>query len=293
MRPIIDLPLHGDPSARLLPWIVGVVLYATLLSAGLCASFFYFLRAATPSQNMPHATLAASLDPAEKARVLEQLKEKLPQLVPLKRMGVVPGEEVEQSIQSLFSDSPPSLRPLLASAVLVDVWVTDPDTLSLEALQDKLRQEAPQFMVVGPRPDTLVPVFFGPWVPWVALGLCVLSLCACLGVVAFAVRTAVCIHWPILEILDLMGASSAYIARQFRRHTLHNTLKGMGICVCLLILLILSLGIAFDQLNWFFQPKVLERGLAGLLGFFAVMLVLTRWMTSWMVRLSLRSLSPC
>jgi len=63
------------------------------------------------------------------------------------------------------------------------------------------------------------------------------------------IRSKLLIHKNEVETLHLIGASNEYIARQFRQHTLHNTIKGAVIGVVFTIAALLTIGIITRTLN--------------------------------------------
>jgi cell division protein FtsX len=186
---------------------------------------------------------------------------------------------------------------------LVDVWVKQGTDLA--HLEETLRHHVPTFVPVMRTPGSLVDTSFvaslgaGAFEPWVVCALVsagVLSLLICGGVVAFGVHMAVRLHRGVLETLNLMGASSSYIARQFHKQTFTNTLKGIGICLGLSLLLLGPVAGVGLYNGW---PMTWSVAIAGVgaggvgvglsigLGFFAVVLLLTRWITTWVVYRSL------
>ena len=49
---------------------------------------------------------------------------------------------------------------------------------------------------------------------------------ASVAAVVFAVRTGLAIHSPVVELLHIMGATDAYVARQFQTHVAGLALRG-------------------------------------------------------------------
>lgn len=63
------------------------------------------------------------------------------------------------------------------------------------------------------------------------------------------IRSKLLIHKHEVETLHLIGASNEYIARQFRQHTLHNTVKGAIIGVLFTIIILIAVGVITETLN--------------------------------------------
>jgi len=63
------------------------------------------------------------------------------------------------------------------------------------------------------------------------------------------IRSKLLIHKHEVETLHLIGASNEYIARQFRQHTLNNTIKGAGMGVIFTIITLIIVGTITQTLN--------------------------------------------
>lgn len=63
------------------------------------------------------------------------------------------------------------------------------------------------------------------------------------------IRSKLMIHKDEVETLHLIGASNEYIARQFRHHTLHKTLKGAIIGMALTVVTLIIIGSTTQTLN--------------------------------------------
>jgi len=63
------------------------------------------------------------------------------------------------------------------------------------------------------------------------------------------IRSKLLIHRHEVETLHLIGAGNEYIARQFRQHTLHNTIKGAVTGVIFTVVTLVTISIATDTLE--------------------------------------------
>ena len=296
----VDLPLTLDPGLRFLPWILGMVLYVGLMMSWVAGGFFFLNWGhITPAFDPPQLTLVASVGDSERSASLSLLKEKLDESAQVRKMRILPPEAIQASLRSLGADRARELAARVQDAVLVDVWV-EPGA-HLPHLEETLRQHVPTFIPVlrtqGPLRGMSFFGFLGqgdvePWVVWALVSAGVLSVLICVGVVAFGVHMAVHLQRRTLETLDLMGASSSYIARQFNKQTFNSTLQGIGICLGLGVVLfgpIVGVGLYTGWPVTMDSVGVRELAVgAGIgLGFFAVVLGLTRWITTWVVQRSL------
>ena len=95
-----------------------------------------------------------------------------------------------------------------------------------------------------------------------------LALVAVVGVltVVFASRAGLAVPRPTIELLHILGASDAYIARQFQGHALWLGLRG-GICGVLPAMAVLySLGFAAERI----EAPLLPELVIGLTGWFVL-----------------------
>lgn len=238
----VDLPLHQDLSARFVPWMVGMMLYVALLFGMVSVLLFQGVHRQL-EHDTPHLTLEIPAPGAQREGALTQTVRILQAMEEVERLRVVSPEEVKQTFTDFFDESLATAGEEHYEPLLVDVWVHGYSLTTAQQVAEKMRRAQPEVQVLVHQTWTQPLVAWVAWMKWGFLGIAALLLLGILMVVAFAVRTGVSIHQPVLEILDLMGASGNYITRQFQLQNRKNTLKSLGIA--LFFLLLSLLGLAF------------------------------------------------
>ncbi len=222
-----DLPLSQDPSTRLLPWIIGFMVYiATLALAGVMMLNHV---AQSWSAGLSGAlTVQIAQDPdAEEDRTSTDVAAAVRIL--LETEGVVSARPIgEEEIQAL-------LEPWLGAGIapetlplprLIDVGLDRSTPLDVEALETRLARAVPGAVIDGHQSwretvKALTRAFQG-----VALIVVSVVTIASVVMVVFATRGGLSAHRPVIDLLHLIGARDSYIARQFQTHALYTALKG-------------------------------------------------------------------
>ena len=106
----------------------------------------------------------------------------------------------------------------------------------------------------------------------VALAIVALIGAAGVATVVFVTRTGLAVHHEVVEVLHLVGAENAYVAKQFQSHALILSLKGGVVGTVLAVVSILALGYLGARVEVALLPK-LSLGLWGWLGIAIVPLV--------------------
>lgn len=227
-----DLPLQGDAASRFLPWVVAVMVYLAVLAlAGALA--------ANDAVNRWNRALTGTLTvqiavPAGDRNLDAVMTDRVDRAVDLLRR--TPGID---RVQPLGADQVAALlEPWLGGGaiveelplpVLIDVALVPGVRIDLTQLAERLAAAVP-----GAALDD-----HGRWLKdLVRLALATqaaaalvlaLIIASALAAVVFAVRTSLSIHRDVIEILHLVGARDAYIARQFQQHALGLSLRGGAI----------------------------------------------------------------
>ena len=289
---IVDLPLHEDPSARFVPWMAGVMFYLALL-LGLALTALWLVNK-DPVQNpgaLPTLTIEIPQKSPHQRRLIQSIVEQTIKDIPdVARVRVVSGSELETVFARFFEEKfPPEVRDALP--LMVDVWIVkNPHQVAAKIL-GQMNQRW------GDASILMHTTWTQELERWMHVGAALLSvgvvmfLCGIMAVVAFAVRTGVSIHGPILEILDLMGASERYIIRQFQRYTLHHLGRSLVLSAGLMVVTFLAIYGTLESLG--FRLGLLDATFICFYMLFTCILLLTGaglmlWMTHWVVKRSLR-----
>jgi cell division transport system permease protein len=217
LRMRTDLPLDRDSTARFLPWIIGFMVYLAMI-------------AATVALLVERATDRWQRD------LSSQLTVELPAMV-----GEDAGaraERIDAAVRQISgTDGVISTRLLDEAEVarLLAPWLGDaatelgvplPDLIAVSLqpgvaadigdLRLRIQEASPGAVVDDHAAFNSRAMGFLRTVEVMAVTLLILVLTATAGVVAFVARAGLSIHRQIVDILHLVGARDAYVARQFQ-----------------------------------------------------------------------------
>jgi len=245
-----DLPLAGDASARFLPWIIGCMVYLAALAVA----------AALSADNLAerwHADLAGrftvELPPSPPS---DEKELKLRNITGF--LSTIDGVTAVKLVGD--SEKAALLRPWLGGIELPDD-IALPDLIVVEAGKAvDLAKVSVELVAIDPairvddhanwNGDLLA---FSNSMKILALIVLSLIALAAVSTVIFVTRTGLAIHRRVIEIVHLVGAQDAYIARQFLFHALRLGLAGGAV------------GAALAAGTWLGLQRWLSGGGSGLL----------------------------
>lgn len=234
------LPLSRESSTRLLPWIIGVMVYlaavilaGAMLLAGLAGDWSEELTANFTVQIPPAEGDAAGGNDEQVATAVRTLRA----TKGIEEVRVVPAEVTARSLEPwLGSNLDPQELPLPR---VIEVRLAQPGSVDLELLTARLGEAVP-----GAALDSHE-YWRGQIVSLVhafeVLATIVIALIGFSGMAAvvFATRSAVAVHRDVIEVLHLIGATDDYVARQFQREAfrtaLFGSIAGSGFAVLTLV----------------------------------------------------------
>ncbi|TXH34333.1 MAG: FtsX-like permease family protein [Rhodospirillaceae bacterium] len=237
-----DLPLHGDPAARFLPWILGFLVYLSALIVG-CSLMIDQLADNWRTSLAGNLTVELPIDPAlgTKARAdrLDAVIDLITATPGVTGATVLEQAELERLLRPWLGDAVGELDVALPTMIAV--------TLRPDAVIDRADLRNRLTAVV---PDTRIDDH-GDWVDdalhflrsmqALAVFLVALVLTTAAATVIFVTRTGLAVHQPVIEILHLVGAQDSYIARQFQTQSLRVGLTGGIIGTALAILTLVAM----------------------------------------------------
>ena len=224
-RYVGDVPLDNDPASRYLPWTVGLLVFlATLaLAVGMVLSTAGDVWRENLSGTL---TVQVSPDAGDETlemrvnRVIDLLKE-TPGVDSVQRLSA---ERIDELMEPWLGSQAGGLD--LPMPALIDVSVSDGAEIDIEALAIRLAEAAPGTAVDDHAVWLRRLSAFAGVAETVAFAVIVVILLSAVSTVIFTTRTGLAIHREVVEVLHLMGAQDAYVARQFQRHALR--LSGIG-----------------------------------------------------------------
>ncbi|MDP6389420.1 MAG: cell division protein [Alphaproteobacteria bacterium] len=252
-----DFSIVGDPSTRLLPWIVGVMVYlaglmlaVALMLSGVAADWSQGLEAKITVQVAPGED---EDEVAVDKRVVATVR------VLLKTPGIAAARPLPKNeIMTLLE---PWLGAGISTADLplprvIDVTLEDDRRPDLAALAKRLAEAAPGSSIESHeywRRNLVDLIGSIEAVAAVMIGL--IALVAVTAVV-FTTRSGLAVHHEVIEVLHLIGAQDDYIARQFQRQALALALKGSIGGTALTLLTLVAVGRVAADLDSTLLPPV-------------------------------------
>ncbi|NQV45728.1 MAG: cell division protein [Rhodospirillales bacterium] len=221
-----DLPLDRDAHARFLPWLIAFMVYLAVLAL---AGVLVVNRAVERWDTGISGTLTVQIMPS--ARDVNTVKQALNDVMEV--LDSTPGvvHSVAMTEDRILELLEPWLGDLAHGAdlpipQLIDVTI-DPDAgLDVAALGRRLAIAAPGATVDDHRVwlDRLVRLL--RTIEMVAMSIVGVIGMVTIGTVVFTTRTGLAIHSEAIQVLHLIGAHDAYVARQFAGRALVLGLKG-------------------------------------------------------------------
>jgi cell division transport system permease protein len=254
-----DLPLEGDSASRFLPWVVAVMVYLAVLAlAGALAAHDAvgrWNRALTGSLTVQIAVPAGERNlEAVMADRVDRAVELLRRTAGIDRAQPLSADQVAALLEPWLGGG--AIVDELPLPALIDVALVPGVRLDLTALAERLAAAVPGAVLDdhGRWLKDLVRLALAAQAA-AALVLALVIGCA-MAAVVFAVRTSLSIHRDVVEILHLVGARDAYIARQFQRHALGLSLKGGAIGWCLALVTLAGGAWALLSLDVAVVPRI-------------------------------------
>jgi cell division transport system permease protein len=217
----LDLPFQQDVSGRFLPWIIALMVYLAAMG-GIGLIWL------SDALNQWNASLASSLTlqvPADASQPRIEMA-----LAALKQTkGVISAHLLQPD------ETAKLLQPWLGSSVavatlplphLVDIRIDPQATIDYTTLRQQLDSIVPNAQLDNNRSWLGTVRDFALRIEGVITAGVVAVTALIIAIIIFAARIGLAIHRSVIELLHLLGARDAYIARQFQVHALSLGLRG-------------------------------------------------------------------
>ena len=235
----LDLPLEQSVAGRFLPWILGALVYLSVVALGVAAVAGRAMEAYAARARLVTVSLPAGEDarPGE-AQVAEAL-ELLNDTDGITSARPVPVGELEELVEPWLGQAGTSLD--LPLPRLIDVTLDPTVRIDLPALQERLRDVAAGATIgvetIARDGGERMAGFVRAWGSVAGVAILLTALAAAALIIRVGLRAQV----QNLELLRCMGASDGYLARQFERHALSSALRGGAIGSVLAIATLIAL----------------------------------------------------
>ncbi len=217
----LDLPLRQDASGRFLPWIIALMVY--LAAAG--GVVLIWLGDALHNWNSELAsTWTLQIPAGASATRIELTLAVLRQTTGIVSARVLDQAETVKLLEPWLGKSVPI--DTLPLPKLIDIQVDPTPPINLDTLRKQLESIVPNAQLDNNSSWLVDMGKFARRIEGViGVGVVVVTLLIVTTVV-FTARIGLAIHRLVIELLHLLGAQDAYIARQFQVHALWLGLRG-------------------------------------------------------------------
>ncbi len=249
-----DLPLDHDAHARFLPWLIAFMVYLAILAL---AGVLVVNKAVERWDSGISGTLTVQVMPSKEgsnstARVMDDVMNVLKTTPGVISAQVMSDDKILELLQPWLGDLAGNAD--LPIPQLVDVSI-DPDAgVDVTALGRRLAIAAPGATVDDHRVwlDRLVRLL--KTIELVAVGIVIVICLITIGTVVFTTRTGLAIHGEAIQVLHLIGAHDAYVARQFAGRALLLGLKGGMIGLIVAAPTLLAVGYFGERMQFEAMP---------------------------------------
>ena len=238
MRLRADLPFERDQATRFLPWIVALMVFLGALS----------LAAATAIGNVIDrwdSTLTGRITvqvPADEASpdALARLVDSLTATPGITRAEALSSDATRALVEPWLGTLDADLE--LPLPAVIDVETAAGTVFDVNLLAGQLTKIAPGIIVDDHRVWMLQLVRVARTVELVAFAILLLIGLTAIAAVVFATRSGLAVHAAIINLLHVMGARDAYIARQFQMQAMMLGVRGgiIGGAAAVTVLIVLT-----------------------------------------------------
>jgi cell division transport system permease protein len=221
-----DVPLDKDASARFLPWLIAFMVYLATLA----------LAAAIAVSNVSQAwdsglagKLTVQVPPAsegdgDRAARIDAVLEALRATPGVRSADQLSRRQMTELLSPWLGEAADSAD--LPLPALIAVEVAPERAPELSSLQRRLERAVPGTRVDDHQRTLGRLLEVARTLQLLAVLVVALVGAAAVVTVVFVTRTGLSIHRNVIELLHLIGAHDAYVARQFQRHALRLGLTG-------------------------------------------------------------------
>jgi cell division transport system permease protein len=245
-----DLPFAQSPGSRILPWVMGTMTYliyvvvaTAVIGHTLIDNWSAYFASRLTIEVPP--IIDDNMSESAYQQKVQQITNSVTRLHPAARVHMVEKEKIQSLLEPWLGKG--NITADLPMPILIDVDLPPRETnLQLDKLSTQLNELLPGVVVEDHQQwrELLVNLvksveYFGFW-----LGL--LLVLSMLLMLVFTTHSELVIHDRVIKILQIIGAPTRYIARQFQKHALKVGLEALcislvlGVITCVILSYVLS-----------------------------------------------------
>lgn len=222
-----ELPLKGDASGRFVVWLVMVLVFmasiAVTTNAYIGALLGHWGQSVTGTLTIQIPVMLDAKDPASNAAT-EKVLDVLRRHPAVESAAAVPREKVTELLKPWFGAGEAVAD--LPLPVLVDVRMSTSEPSAITAVSNSVRTAAPGAVIDDHRAWLNRVIGLAEGLGAIALTTMGLVTVALGLTVVFATRASLAEFAQVIEVLHVVGAKDGYVAGQFARRALLQSLLG-------------------------------------------------------------------
>lgn len=233
-----DLPFERDQATRFLPWIVALMVFLGALSLAAAAA----IGSAIDSWDTDLAGRITVQVPAHQASpdALVRLIDALTATPGITKAATLDSDATRALVEPWLGTAGAGLD--LPLPAVIDVETAAGTVFDVNLLAGRLVNIAPGVIVDDHRVWLAPLIRMARTVEYVAFAILALIGLTAIAAVIFATRSGLAVHAAIINLLHVMGAQDAYIARQFQMQAMVLGTRGgiIGSIAALIVLFVLT-----------------------------------------------------
>ncbi len=252
-----DLPLDRDPAGRFLPWLVALMVYLAALAL-VCA--MAMAKMVERWDTGLSGTITVQVPPPEpgapggQEAAIDRVVELLLDTKAVRSAEVLEPDEIAALLEPwLGAGAAYGELPLPA---LISVGIDPAAALDYQALARRLADAAPGTVLDDHQSWLGQLLDLARAIELVAALIVILVGASAVAMVIFATRMGLAIHGRVIELLHLIGAQDAYVAREFEIHALRLALRGGVVGLLFAIATVVLVARLFERLDSVLLPAL-------------------------------------
>lgn len=252
-----DLPLDRDPSGRFLPWLIALMVYLAALAlvcamamAKMVERWDSGLSGSITVQIPPPETSVPGAQEAVVANVIEMLLD----TQGVRSADVLDPDEIATLLEPWLGAG--AAYGELPLPTLISVGVDPAAAPDYSDLALRLARVAPGAVLDDHQSWLGQLLDLARTIELVAALIVFLVGASAVAMVVFATRMGLAIHSRVIELLHLIGALDAYVAREFETHALKLALRGGTFGLLLAIATVALVARLFERLESVLLPEL-------------------------------------
>ncbi len=252
-----DLPLDRDPSGRFLPWLVALMVYLAALAlvcamamAKMVERWDTGLSGTITVQVPPPETGPPGAQEAAIDRVIDLLLD----TEAVRSAEVLEPDEIAALLEPWLGAG--AVFGVLPLPALIAVGIDPAAAPDYQDLARRLAEAAPGTVLDDHQSWLGQLLDLAQAIEMVAALIVILVGASAIAMVIFATRMGLAIHGRVIELLHLIGAQDAYVAREFETHALKLSLRGGAFGLLLAIATVALVARLFERLDSVLLPEL-------------------------------------